>query len=212
MASKKTIIKAIGAIKTVYSYFGKDTDLELLVNTWYSLLLEYSDEEVDRGLFMALKVCKYAPVPADIIEQIEGLRNVKKPSETELWLQLQKALKEVLYLSHRLNYNYIDASGISQGEQARRRINEIWQGLPQELKIYLGDITEMLDSARALNYSEGSYERNRFSKTYPILIKRIQDRAALEGFCGLLLEGEQKYGRGCYSGRRACAGACSGRF
>ena len=30
MASKKTVIKAIGAIKTVYNYFGKDTDIELL--------------------------------------------------------------------------------------------------------------------------------------------------------------------------------------
>lgn len=190
MANKKTIIKAIGAIKTVYNYFGKDTDIELLVNTWYSLLLEYSDEEVDRGLYKALKVCKYAPVPADIIEQIEALRTVKKPSETELWIQYQKALKEVLYLSYRLNYNYIDYTGISQGEQARRRIEEIWEGLPQELKIYVGDKEELLSNARALNYSEGSYERSRFSKTYPILVKRIQDRAALEGFYGLLLEGE----------------------
>jgi hypothetical protein len=86
MANKKTIIKAIAAIKTVYNYFGKDTDIELLVNTWYSLLLEYTDEEVDRGLYKALKVCKYAPVPADIIEQIEGLRELKKPSETQLWV------------------------------------------------------------------------------------------------------------------------------
>ena len=85
MASKKTIIKAIGAIKTVYSYFGKDTDIELLVDTWTALLCEYTDEEVDMGLYKALKSCKYAPVPADIIEHIERLRNKNKPCETELW-------------------------------------------------------------------------------------------------------------------------------
>ena len=190
MANKKTIIKAIAAIKTVYSYFGKDTDIELLVNTWYSLLLEYTDEEVDRGLYKALKVCKYAPVPADIIEQIEGLRELKKPSETELWVQLQKALKEVLYLSYRLDYNYIDDTGISQGEQARRRIKEVWQSLPQELQIYLGDRSELLTAARALNYSEGlSYERNRFSKTYPILIKRAEANRQIEETKKYLLEG-----------------------
>jgi hypothetical protein len=189
MANKNTIIKAIAAIKTVYSYFGKDTDIELLVNTWHSLLLEYTDEEVDRGLYKALKVCKYAPVPADIIEQIEELRAIKKPSETELWVQYQKALKEVLYLSHRLNYNYIDHTGLTQGEQAKRRIDEIWKSLPQELQIYLGDKTELLAAARGLNYSEGSYERNRFTKTYPILIKRVEANKQLETTKKYLLKG-----------------------
>jgi hypothetical protein len=190
MANKKTIIKAIAAIKTVYSYFGKDTDIELLVDTWYSLLLEYTDEEVDRGLYKALKVCKYAPVPADIIEQIESIRELKKPSETELWVQFQKALKEVLYLSHRLNYNYIDDTGISQGEQARRRIKEIWETLQPELQIYLGDSSELITAARALNYSEGlSYERNRFSKTYPVLIKRVEANRQIEETRKYLLEG-----------------------
>jgi hypothetical protein len=189
MANKKTIIKAIAAIKTVYNYFGKDVDLEMLVDTWYSLLLEYTDDEVDRGLYKALKVCKYAPVPADIIEQIEGLRELKKPSETQLWVELQKALKEVLYLSYRLDYNYIDSTGISQGEQARRRIKEIWESLPQELQIYLGDKTEMLTAAKGLNYSEGSYERNRFSKTYPILIKRVEANRQIENTKRYILEG-----------------------
>ena len=189
MASKQTIIKAIAAIKTVDNYFGKDADIELLVNTWHSLLLEYTDEEVDRGLYKALKVCKYAPVPADIIEQIEEFRTLKRPSETQLWVEYQKALKEVLYLSHRLNYNYIDSTGLSQGEQAKRRIKEIWDSLRPELQIYLGDITEMLEMARGLNYSEGSYERNRFSKTYPVLIKRVEANRQIEETKKYLLEG-----------------------
>lgn len=188
MANKKTIIKAIGAIKTVYNYFGKDSDIELLVNTWHSLLAEYTDEEVNKGLYMALKRCKYAPVPADIIEQIESFQNLKKPSETQLWVAYQKALKEVLYLSYRLNYNYIDYSGISQGEQARRRIDEIWEELPQELQIYVGDKEELLVNARALNHTESSYERNRFSKNYPIIQKRVEDRLAFEKVSNLLLE------------------------
>lgn len=176
MASKTTIIKAIGAIKTIYSYFGKDTDLEMLVDTWTALLHNYSDEEVDKGVFLAMRVCKFAPVPADIIEQIENHRQIEKPSEIELWALYRQALKEVNYYTYRLNYNYIDATGISQGEQARRAIDAIWEGLPQELQIYLSDKSELIRNAREMNVADLSYERNRFSKTFPILQKRIEDK------------------------------------
>lgn len=179
MASKKTIIKTIAAIKTIYNYFGKDADIDLLVDTWAALLSNYTDEEVDRGLFLALRVCKYAPVPADIIEQIENGRQIEKPSEQELWATYRKALQETNYYSYRLNYNYIDSSGISQGEQARNAIENIWQGLPQELQIYLGDKAEMIRNARELNNSDFSYEKNRFTKTYPVLVKRIEDKRLL---------------------------------
>lgn len=189
MASKKTIIKSIAAIKTVYSYFGKEADLDLLVDTWCALLEEYTDTEVELGLFKALKVCKYAPVPADIIEQIEAMKEIKKPSEVEMWFQLQKALKEVLYYSYRLEYNYIDASGISQGEQARRAIAKVWDNLPEELKIYIGDKQELIAAARGMNYSEVSYERNRFSKTFPILQKRVKANSELLEIKNNLLKG-----------------------
>jgi hypothetical protein len=190
MASKQTIIKAIAAIKTVYSYFGKDVDLPLLVDTWTALLHEYTDNEVDMGLYKALKVCKYAPVPADIIEQIEEVKAIKKPCESELWAHYQRALKKVLYYSYRLNYNYIDDSGISQGEQARREIEKVWYDLPQELQIYIGDQQELVTAARALNYSEGlSYERNRFSKTFPILQKRVEASKQLETTKRYLIRG-----------------------
>ena len=189
MASKQTIIKAFAGIKTIYNYFGKDADLDMMVNTWTVLLEEYTDEEVERGLFKALKVCKYAPVPADIIEQIEANRERNKPSEIELWFLLQKALKEVLYYSYRLEYNYIDASGISQGEQARRAIQRVWDNLPEELRIYVGDKQELVASARALNHSEVSYERNRFSKTFPVLRKRVEANREMIEIKNNLLKG-----------------------
>lgn len=176
MASKKAIVELLGSIKTIYSYYGKDADLELLIETWYSLLYNYTDEEVKQGTFLALRVCKYAPVPADVIEQIENFKQIKKPSEQELWALYRQALKEVNYYSYRINYNYIDSSGISQGEQARTAIEAIWEALPQELQIYLGDKSELVRNARELNEADISYEKNRFSKTFPILQKRIEDK------------------------------------
>ena len=188
MATKKTIIKAFGAIKTIYPYFGKDADIELLVDTWTALLQNYTDEEVDKGIFLALRVCKFAPVPADVIEQIENFRNIRKPSESELWVLYQKALKDVRYFSHRLEYNYIDDSGISQGEQARRAIENIWHTLPQELKIYIGDKRELISIAKQSDYADMSFERTRFSKTFPILQKRVEDKALHLGIQKYLIE------------------------
>ena len=188
MASKKTIIKAFAAIKTIYNYFGKDANIELMVDTWDALLAEYSDDEVEKGVFMALKVCKYAPVPADVIEQIETLQTKNKPCETELWAQFRKALKEVNYYSYRLEYNYIDDSGLTQGEQARQAIQRIWDNLPEELRIYVGDKSELIAVSKALNYSQEGYERARFSKVFPVLRKRVEANAVLENTKKKLLE------------------------
>lgn len=188
MATKKAIIKAFAAIKTIYNYFGKEADVELMVNTWHTLLHNYTDEEIEKGVYLALRVCKFAPVPADIIEQIENQKQIEKPCEAELWAAYRKALKEVNYYSYRLNYNYIDASGLSQGEQARQAIERIWLELPQELKIYLNDKEELIRNARELNTSDISFERNRFSKTYPVLLKRIEDKKLYLSINNLLLE------------------------
>ena len=179
MATKKVIVELLGSIKTIYSYYGKDADLELLIDTWHSLLQNYNDEEVKQGVFLSLRVCKYPPTPADVIEQIENFRQIKKPSETELWGLYRKALAEVNYYSYRLNYNYIDSTGVSQGEQARIAIQSVWESLPEELQIYLGDKSELIRSARELNEADISYERNRFNKTFPILQKRIEDKKLL---------------------------------
>lgn len=113
---------------------------------------------------------------------------IEKPCEAELWAAYRKALKEVNYYSYRLNYNYIDASGISQGEQARQAIERIWCELPQELKIYLSDKEELIRNARELNTSDISFERNRFSKVYPVLQKRIEDKRLYLSIGNMLLE------------------------
>ena len=176
MASKKVIIELLGSIKTIYSYYAKDADLELLINTWEMLLHSYTDEEVKIGMYLSLRVCKYPPTPADVIEQIENQKKIEKPSEQELWALYRQALKETNYYTYRLNYNYIDSTGISQGEQARTAIEAIWEALPQELKIYLGDKSELVRNARELNEADLSFEKNRFSKTFPILQKRIEDK------------------------------------
>ena len=100
---------------------------------------------------------------------------------------LNKKSKEVNYYSYRLNYNYIDSTGISQGEQARIAIQSAWEALPEELKVYLGDKSELIRNARELNEADISFEKNRFSKTFPILQKRLEDKKLLLSLSNTLL-------------------------
>jgi hypothetical protein len=172
MATQNKIIEMIGAIKTLYSYYAKDTDVKLLVKTWAALLESYPDEVVEVAFFKCLQTCKVPPTPADVIEQINALAKVNEPSDEELWAIYHKALMNTLRLMSQFDYTYIDATGISQGEQARRKVSEIYDGLPDKIKIYLASKSELMRNAQNLNYEDAAWEKQRFMKSMPIVAKR----------------------------------------
>lgn len=193
MASQKKIIECIGAIKTLYSYYAKDSDPKLLVQTWGLLLADYSDEVVERAFFTALKRCKVPPTPADIIEIIGEAQKALEPSDEELWSKYHDALREVLRLTGMFGYTFVDETGISQGDQARKKVSSIWNGLPEKIKTYLATEGEMIRRARELNYTEISFEKTRFFKTMPIVRKRQEhERLFLtrDGNNMLMIEGD----------------------
>lgn len=193
MASQKKIIECIGAIRTLYSYYAKDSDPKLLVQTWGLLLADYSDEVVERAFFTALKRCKVPPTPADIIEIINEAQKALEPSDEELWSVYQDALRNVLRLTSYFGYTYIDETGVSQGDQARKKVSAIWNGLPDKIKTYLATEGELIRRARELNYTEISFEKTRFFKTMPIVRKRQEhERLFLtrDGNNMLMIEGD----------------------
>ena len=173
----------IGAIKTIYSYYARDTEVELLVNTWTKLLQSYPDEIVDVAFFKCLQSCKVPPTPADVIERINALSALNEPTDEELWVTYEKALRETNYQMQRFNETHIDSTGVSNGERARNKVEEIWQGLPEKIKGYLGSKGELMRNARDWNMSADycTYEKPRFMKSMPIMAKRQE-------FSGLLLE------------------------
>lgn len=177
MASKKKIIECIGAIKTIYSYFAKEADVDLLVRTWSALLAAYSDEVVEKAVFTALQRCKVPPTPADVIEIIAEAQKALEPSDEELWSTYHDALRSVLRLTGMFAYTYIDETGLSQGEQARRKVTEIWNGLPEKIRLYLATEGELIRRARELNSTEISFEKTRFFKTLPTIEKRMEHGA-----------------------------------
>lgn len=179
MASRNKIIEMIAAMKTIYPYYAKDSDVELLVRLWDTLLKEYTDVEVEQGFYLALQTSKMAFAPAEVIEKINIARDKDSLSDEALWSKYYEALREVLYYSARFNYTYIDATGISQGDQARRRVDEIWADLPDEIKLYLVDKNELIRSARELNNKEIHWEKTNFMKTIPIVKERKKFRTMI---------------------------------
>lgn len=174
MATQKKIIEMIASVKVVYPYYAKETDVKLLVQTWGALLADYSDEVVEKAFFTAMQRCTVPPTPADIIKIIAEAQKALEPSDEELWSTYHDALRSVLRLTGMFAYTYIDETGLSQGEQARRRVTEIWNGLPEKIRLYLATEGELIRRARELNSTEISFEKTRFFKTLPTIEKRME--------------------------------------
>lgn len=179
MASQKKIVEMITAIKTIYSYYAKDCDIELLVQTWGVLLRDYKDDVVDIAFYNAMQSCKVPPTPADIIERIKEMQKASEPTPESLWNELRAAIKETQKQMYYFRFNYIDNSGISQGDRARKKVDDVWNALNEKLKSYLSSKEEMIAIARN-DEDDLKYEKSRFLKTLPIIEKRIEDKKQFE--------------------------------
>lgn len=187
MATTNKIIEMIGAIKTIYPYYSKDISKEqiaTLVKTWETLLKNYPDDVVEIGFHKSLQICKTPPTPADVIEQINALVEAYEPSNEELWSVYEKALRDTCQQMQMFSYTYIDSTGISQGQQARNRVEAIWAGLPEKIKLHIASKGELMRLAQEYNFNEDfcTFEKQRFIKAMPIMKKRQE-------YSGLMLEG-----------------------
>lgn len=188
MATTNKIVEMIAAVKVVFSYYAKDTDVGLLVKTWEHLLKPYEDELVEAAFYNALQTCKMPPTPADVIEQINSMRKALAPSDEQLWAVYDDALRRANMLMSRFGYTYIDDSGISQGKQARIALDKLYNDLPEKIKSYLGSKGELMRNAQAWGNDKdyGTWEKPRFMKSMPLMEKR-QEYAALGGGVDKLL-------------------------
>lgn len=178
MASLDKIVEIIGGIKIIYPYYAKETDVEALAKTWMMLLNDVPDEIAEAAFYKALRVCKVPPTPADILEQVNAMVAATLPSPEELWTVYHKAVRDTMRWIPQFNYTYVDESGLSQGQQARRKVEQIWEGLPDTIKGYLVSKGELIRVAgQFMSAPEGdmAWEKQRFLKQVPILEKRAAD-------------------------------------
>lgn len=193
MASINKITDMIAAIKTIYSYYAKDTNIEVLVKTWNVLLKPYEDEVVEAAFYKCLQTCKVPPTPADVIERITAMHKALEQTDEELWTVYIDALRQTNRQVAMFQYTYVDESGMSQGQKARQKVESIWAGLPSKIRAYFGSQSEMMRYAQSWGNDKdfAVYEKPRFMKAMPIMEKRQESQAlALEsGYDKFLLEG-----------------------
>lgn len=168
MATQKKIIEMIGSVKTIYPYYAKDTDVEVLVRTWTLLLKDYPDKAVDVAFFKCLQTCKMPPTPADVIEQLNSLIEATEATDEELWSEYTVALRKV---EKQLGYLQYPLFGETR-DDTHKRIEAVWEGLPERLRCYIGSKGELMRMARDYSNEDLKFERNRFFKSMPAMKKR----------------------------------------
>ena len=186
MATKKNMAVMIATIKSIYPYYAKDTNIEVLAKTWILLLQDYDDKIINNALILCMKECEMPPTPAHIIKKIEEMQ--PKKTNTELWAEYVKALREVSCLQENFNYTFIEANGKTQGQNAKDKAREIFNSLPQELKIYVGSFGELLRKSRDIDDTSLKYAENNFMKLMPELRKEHEMRLLGEKSVDMLQE------------------------
>ena len=181
MASNNKIIEMIASIKTIYPYYAKESDVEMLVKTWTILLKDFPDNIVEAAFYKCLQTCKMPPTPADVIERIEAMIALNESSDEELWSEFTKALKIVADEIYFIQYP-------KPNTDHRQNIQNVWDNLSERIKLYLGSKGELMRIARTYTDDELKFEKTRFLKTMPT-IKTRTDYMALAEKNNLLIEG-----------------------
>ena len=164
MASRNKVIQMLGAIKTIYSYYAKDVDISLLVETWQRILSEYTDQEVETAFENCLKRCKVPPTPADVIEQIESRNIPKAELSSELWLEYVEALKKAEDLTYYFPFTFVEPNGKTQGENAREELQRVFDGLSHQLKVYIGSVGMLIEKGKRFDFDDLKYEKPNFER------------------------------------------------
>ena len=161
---------------------------EMLLASWYAILKDYPKEVCDAAVLNAIKNAEFAPRIGSIVKEIEKMQVSFEKSESELWAELKGCLREVDRCVYMSRFTVIEANGLSQGDNARARLEQIFNGLSPELQEYCGNKSGLVEISR-LTDEQMSYEKARFAKTIPYLRERAKTRAQIGGTVAGLIQG-----------------------
>ena len=147
--------------------FGDD-EQSLLVESWYEALSEYPKEICDRAVNNALKYARFAPKLGDIVEEIEKLMNADSKSDEELWAELMNVTTKVYDISRYLKYE-------QYFKNATAKLRDIYDGLSGELKLYVVNISTLIEISE-LPRESLPYEKARFFKQMPVLRRHAEEK------------------------------------
>ena len=165
-----------------------DEEREILIRSWFAILKDYPKEIVDKAVINAIKYAKFAPRIGDIVEQIEKMQVAYEKSNEELWAELKGVLREVARNVYCFRFTYVEPNGKTQGENARQRVRDIYNGLSAELKEYLRNPNGLIEIAEYTD-EKLSYERGRFMRIMPEVKQRAKTRHEVGDQLASLIQG-----------------------
>ncbi len=170
MASQKKIIEIIMCIKNTYAQYTKDINVEALVKTWCLLLKDYPDKAVEVAFYKCLQTCEKPPLPAHIIKELNLMLEATEATDEQLWSEYIAALRKV---EKQLGYLQYPLFGETP-DDAHKRIEAVYEGLPERLRYYIDSKGELMRMARDYTDNDLKFEKQRFLKTMPTMKKRVE--------------------------------------
>ena len=169
-----------------------DEERQILIKSWFAILKDYPKEVCDVAVINAIKHAEYAPRIGAIVKEIEKMQVAYEKTETELWGELTGVLRDVARQVYCFPFNFVEANGLTQGDNARRRVKEIFNALSPELKEYCRDDRGLIELSQYTD-QQLTFEKGRFQKTLPQLKQRMKTRHETGDQVAMLVQGMSVY-------------------
>lgn len=172
--TKKYIAGLVALLKAEYPRDFESVSKETLlgkIDLWHKSLARYPKPIVDAAFQRVLETCTYPPKLANILQAVGELKEATEPTPTELWEELLKATRRATEHVRAFHYTFVEANGLTQGENAKRAFKAIWAQMPELLQEYCGNESGLIAFTR-YSHDELAFEKGRFLKTLPTLKKR----------------------------------------
>lgn len=145
------------------------------IEMWHNSLEKYPKEVVDAAFRRALETSTYPPALANILGNVKEIQKALEPTDTEFWEMLLTATRRATERVRSFHYTFVEANGLTQGQNARNEFKAIWAEMPQVLKDYCGNENGLISLTR-LGNEELAFEKGRFLKMLPTLKTRAEVR------------------------------------
>lgn len=166
--AKSDIIRIFGLIKAAYdnAFVNKtENEINVLKEFWYDSLKDYPKELVFAAVKSAIQTSEFAPKISTVLNEIKKLTEAGKKTNVELWAELEDTFYSVYRASLYLRYEQYH-------KWASDKLKQIYEGLSEEIKLYVVNISTLKELAELANRSEDDsikYEKARFLKLMPDL-------------------------------------------
>lgn len=158
----------LALMKTAWPNFYAKQDREsaqAAVKMWHGVLQAEHAEVVLCALHDCIRTCTYPPVPADIHQRIQAMKNVLRPGASEAFVLLKRAAKRGYY-----------------------NAEEEYATLPDACKAFLGGPSGLRDLSLLEENTLDTVTRGQFMRQYDTLVERERIKASMPANVYALLQ------------------------